>query len=88
MASKDTQFKDGHSGGPGRPKGARNKFSKSFIEGVAKSWAIHGDQTLEILRETKPEAYVRNAAALVPKDLDVKHYGDLTVNVVQYSDDD
>ena len=88
MASKDTQFKDGHSGGPGRPKGARNKVTKAYLDAVAKSFAKNGPEVLEIIKEKRPDVYMKLVAALVPKDLDVKYSGDVSVRVVQYSEDD
>jgi len=88
MGSKDTQFKDGHSGGPGRPKGARNKITKAYLDAVAKSFAKNGPEVLEIIKEKRPDVYMKLVAALVPKDLDVKHSGDLAIQVVNYTDDD
>ena len=84
MAREDTQFKKGEGG---RMKGARNKFSQAFIKDVADSWAEHGSQTLELLRNGKPDAYVKTAAALIPKDLDINHSGNLQISVVDYTDD-
>ena len=78
-------FKKGEGG---RPKGARNKFSKAVVEEFADDWEKNGKEAIEDMRRNNPDAYVKTAVSLVPKDLDVKHYGDLTVNVVQYSDDD
>ncbi len=88
MGSKDTQFKAGSSGGPGRPKGARNKITKAYLDAVAKSFAKNGPEVLEIIKEKRPDVYMKLVAALVPKDLDVKHSGDLTIQVVNYTDDD
>jgi hypothetical protein len=86
MPREDTQFKKGKA--PGRPKGARNKFSQAFIKDVADSWKKNGAEALESLRKDKLDAYVRTAGSLVPKDLDVKHSGDITVQVVDYAEDE
>ncbi len=88
MGSKDTQFKAGNSGGPGRQKGARNKITKAYLDAVAKSFAKNGPEVLEIIKEKRPDVYMKLVAALVPKDLDVKHSGDLAIQVVNYTDDD
>ena len=85
--STDTQFKAGNKS-KGRPKGARNKFSHAWVKAFNADFAEHGPQVIEKVRETKPEAYLKVASQLVPKDLDVKHSGDVTVNVVDYKDDD
>ena len=85
MARSDTQFKSGNKSN-GRPKGARNKFSQAFIKDVAKSWKEHGPQTLELLRKGKPDAYVKTASALIPKDLDVNLSGNINISVIDYSE--
>lgn len=48
----------------------------------------HGVEVLERLREKQPDAYMRLVAQLVPKDIDVKHTGDITMQVVNYSEED
>ena len=85
MPCEDTQFKKGHSG---RPKGARNKVTKLYLDAVAESFAKNGPEVLEIIKEKRPDVYMKLVAALVPKDLDVNHSGDLNVYVVAYQDDD
>ncbi len=88
MANKDTQFKEGHSGGPGRPKGARNKVTKAYLDAVAKSFAKNGPEVLEIIKEKRPDVYMKLVAALVPKDLDVNLSGNISISVIDYSEDD
>jgi len=83
--AKDTRFQKGSTSN-GRPKGARNKFSQAFIRDVAKSWAEHGTETLEKLREKRPDAYVKTASALIPKDLDINHSGNINISVVDYEE--
>lgn len=88
MASKDTQFKAGQSGGPGRPKGSKNKVTEEFLRVLAADFKKHGKSVIERVREESPDVYLRLVAQLVPKDLDVKHSGDVNVQVVNYEDDD
>ena len=88
MASKDTQFKLGGSGGPGRPKGSKNKITKAYLKALTKEVTKHGAEVLERVRKESPEVWLRLAAQLVPKDIDVRHSGDVTVQVVNYSEDD
>lgn len=88
MESKETQFKIGNSGGPGRPKGSRNKITKAYLKRLTEDFMEHGVEVLERLREKQPDAYMRLVAQLVPKDIDVKHTGDITVQVVNYSEED
>ena len=86
MASKDTQFKNGNAGGPGRPRGARNKFSEAYVEDVFASWKKGGKKVIEKVMKERPDVYLRVVAQLLPKDLDVKHSGDVTIQIVKYSD--
>ena len=78
-------FKPGEGG---RPKGARNKFAAQFIKDVAKSWAIDGPEVLESIKGSDKSAYVRTVAALVPKDMDINHSGNISISVVDYDEDD
>ena len=88
MGSKDTQFKVGQSGGPGRPKGARNKFSEDYVEAFAADFEEHGAEVFERVRIEQPGVYLKLAAMLVPKDFNLKHSGDVTVQLVNYADID
>lgn len=86
MASKDTQFKKGNAGGPGRPKGARNKFSEAYIEDVFASWKKNGKKVIEKVMKERPEVYFKIVAQLITKDIDVKNSGDVTVTIIRYAD--
>ncbi len=67
MPSSDTQFQPGGEGGPGRPKGARNKLSEAFIGTLADDFAEHGPDVIIGLRRTNPVAYCNVIARLMPK---------------------
>ena len=88
MANKDTQFKDGHSGGPGRPKGSKNKITKAYLDTIVEAFDKCGAEVVDRLIEKRPDVFLKLVAQLVPKDLDVKHSGDLTIQIVNYADDD
>lgn len=68
-------FKDGHPGGPGRPKGARNKLATEFIETLYGSWQEHGAAAIEELRHKNVEAYVRTIGQLMAQksEIDISH---------------
>ena len=87
MGSKKTQFKKGHDGGPGRPKGSKNKITELYLDILRKDIVEHGEEVLERVRKEQPAVYIKLPAALVPRDLDVKYSGDITVQVVNYEDD-
>ncbi len=86
MPSKDTQFKKGHKG-PGRPKGSKNKVSKRVLDAIYKSLE-DADDSLNLLKTEDLAAYWRIAAAQIAKDLDINYSGDISVTIVDYSEDD
>ena len=89
MGSNVTQFKPGQSGNPaGRKKGSRNKITKQYLDALAADFKEYGEAVIKLLRESHPDVYVRLVAQLLPRNFDVKHSGDVTVQMVDYSDDD
>lgn len=72
------QFKPGHPGGPGRPKGSRNKLTEAFIADVFEKWERSGGASLDVI---EPVDLVRVVASLVPKQTeqtDTTPFGELT----------
>ncbi len=86
MPREDTQFKKGHKG-PGRPKGSKNKVSKRVLNAIYKSLE-DADESLSLLKDKDLAAFWRIAAAQIPKDFDIKNSGDITVEIVHFSDID
>lgn len=62
------QFKPGN---PGRPKGSRNKLGEAFLEDMLADWEANGPVAIREVRETKPDAYLKVVASILPKDLNV-----------------
>jgi len=58
--------------GGGRPKGARNRLSKAFVDALAADFEQHGEAVIKILRSESPSDYCRLVAGLVPKELDLE----------------
>ena len=65
-------FKPGESGNPkGRPKGARNRLGTQFLEALEADFNQNGPQAIALVREKKPEVYMRVVADLLPKEANI-----------------
>ena len=65
-------FKPGQSGNPkGRPKGARNRLGTQFLEALEADFNQFGIQAIALVREKKPEVYMRVVADLLPKEANI-----------------
>ena len=67
--SKDTQFKVGNPGGPGRPLGSKNRLSEYFLHELADHFEKYGREAIERVFEGRPGEYLRVIASLIPKEL-------------------
>ena len=65
-------FAVGNPGGPGRPKGSRNKLGEEFIAALHDDFKEHGKVAIEACRTDKPEAYLKVIASLLPKQAEIK----------------
>jgi len=72
VPSEDSQFKKGRKGGPGRPKGSKNKLSQKFIENLYAKWQEVGNDALDTLYDLDVGKFVQIVANLVPKDIDIQ----------------
>ena len=65
-------FKPGQSGNPkGRPKGARNRLGTQFLEALEVDFNQYGSKAIALVREKRPEIYVRVVADLLPKEANI-----------------
>jgi hypothetical protein len=70
---REHAFKPGQSGNPaGRPKGSRNKLTSEFFDDFYSAWQTHGAKALKEVAEKNPRDFVRAAAMLMPKELELK----------------
>ena len=69
-------FEKGNPGGPGRPKGSRNKLSEDFLRDAHNAWQEHGVQALKVMALTDQSKFVQVIASIVPKQdqIDIVHH--------------
>ena len=66
------RFLTGSNGGPGRPKGSRNRLSEAFIAALCDDFDQHGAAAIERTRVEDPVAYVRVLASILPRQIRVE----------------
>jgi len=66
-------WQPGQSGNPlGRPKGSRSKLSEAFLADFHADWKEHGRGAIAEVRKKRPQDYLRIAASLCPRQLEVE----------------
>jgi hypothetical protein len=63
------RFVIGGKAGPGRPRGARSKFSEQFIHDLASAWSELGEEALQRVAHEEPAQFLRCCVMLMPKDI-------------------
>lgn len=62
------RFQPGNNGGPGRPKGSKNKFQEKFWQDLCALWDVEGAGALKKVLDEDTSTFVRVAAGLLPKE--------------------
>ena len=70
--TRGVPFQPGNTFGKGRPKGARNKLGEAFIADLYADWEKHGASVLDAVRESRPDAYMKVIASILPKQVEVR----------------
>jgi len=80
--SRKGQFEKGHEGGPGRPKGSRNKLTEEFLNVLQADFNEHGVKAVTKMREEDNTQYVKTIASLMPKDhnININEFDDLPLD--------
>lgn len=70
--SPSTRFQPGvKPEGAGRPKAARDKLTRKFLNTLADDFEKHGQQAIEELRQKDVGKYVMAVASVVPKEIEI-----------------
>jgi len=65
------RFLPGNNGGPGRQRGSRNKLGEQFLQDLYADWQEGGVAAIKAVRASKPDAYLKVIASILPKELNV-----------------
>ena len=65
------RFVKGGPGGPGRPKGSKNKLAQSFFTDVLTVWEERGLAAVREMADMDPASFNRMIASVMPKDMDI-----------------
>jgi hypothetical protein len=80
------QFAPGWRGGPGRPRGMRNRLTEVALQALGDDFALHGSAVIEEVRKTKPHVYLQIVASLLPRQVSIEKlspFSDLTDEELQ-----
>jgi hypothetical protein len=65
------RFEPGNPGG-GRPRGAKNRLHRAFVEALHADFEEHGSAAIRICRTEDPTNYLRVIASVLPRDLTIE----------------
>jgi hypothetical protein len=74
-------FEPGNSLSPGRPRGARAKLARKFLEDCYSAWERDGEASLKIMAKRDPVKFCQMLAAILPREIE------FTANMVAEIDD-
>lgn len=64
-------FLKGKKGGPGRPRGSRNRFSEAFMADMCEAWEKFGKAAIFRVLRDRPSDFLKVAASLMPQKLEL-----------------
>jgi hypothetical protein len=65
LRESNGRFLKGKPGGPGRPRGSRNRLTEVFLQDLLASWEKHGAEVIERLCQNDPATYLKIVASVV-----------------------
>jgi hypothetical protein len=76
LANLRPPWKKGERGNPhyaGRAKGSRNKINQDYIDAFCREFEKHGEAVFAEVRKKMPHVWLKLAAELLPKQVQVEH---------------
>jgi len=89
VITKNARGKFQKGGGSGKrilKKSTRTRITKAYIRFLYDDFQKYGKEVIDVVRRDRPDVYLKLVAQFVPRDIDIKHSGDLRVQVVSFLD--
>jgi len=67
----------------GRPKGSRKRLLERFIADFYQDWEANGAKVIRKVRSKRPYQYLRAVIAILPKEVRIEHYDEMTDNELE-----
>ena len=63
------RFLTANNGGPGRPKGSRNKLGEEFLDDLIEEWRASGKKALALCAAREPTQFIKVVANILPREV-------------------
>jgi len=63
------RFLTANNGGPGRPKGSRNKLGEEFLDDLIEEWRANGKKALALCAAREPTQFCKLVSNILPKEV-------------------
>jgi hypothetical protein len=63
------RFLTANNGGPGRPKGSRNKLGEEFLDDLIEAWRANGKKALALCAAREPTQFCKLVSNILPREI-------------------
>jgi hypothetical protein len=75
------RFLPGNKRSTGRPKGARDKHTRNFLDAMSNDFEAHGAEVIRKVREEQPAVWLKIAFDMLPKQAEIDVSVDIMADV-------